>query len=77
MTNASRGYYSQMKWNTPLSVEHAQAVQGYRAAHEVALRRSRGEATTEDMRQAMIGYRRLLDDLLDAANDHDHLRAAS
>lgn len=60
-----------------LSVEHAQAVQGYRAAHEVAMRRSRGEATTEDMRQAMIGYRRLLDDLLGAANDHDHLRAAS
>jgi hypothetical protein len=57
-----------------LSVEHAQAVQGYRAAHEVAMRRARGEATTEDMRQAMIGYRRLLDELLGA---NEPMREAS
>ncbi len=46
-----------------LSVEHAEAVQGYRAAHEVALRHASGEASTEDMRQAMIGYRGLFDQL--------------
>ncbi|HWD66657.1 MAG TPA: hypothetical protein VG227_01735 [Caulobacteraceae bacterium] len=57
-----------------LSVEHAEAVQGYRAAHEVALRRASGEATTEDMRQAMIGYRRLLDELLGA---NETMRQAS
>jgi hypothetical protein len=47
-----------------LSVEHAEAVQGYRAAHEVAAKRARGEASTEDMRQAMIGYRKLFDELV-------------
>lgn len=57
-----------------LSVEHAEAVQGYRAAHEVALRHASGEASTEDMRQAMIGYRRLLDELLGAS---EPMRAAS
>ncbi len=46
-----------------LSVEHAEAVQGYRAAHEVAAKRARGEASTEDMRQAMIGYRGIFDQL--------------
>ncbi|MBV9996461.1 MAG: hypothetical protein JO127_14755 [Caulobacteraceae bacterium] len=50
-----------------LSVDHAEAVQNYRAAHEVALRHARGEAGTEDMRQAMIGYRTLFDDLVGEA----------
>lgn len=47
-----------------LSVDHAQAVQNYRAAHEVMLRHGRGEASTEDMRKAMIDYRTLFDDLV-------------
>ena len=47
-----------------LSVEHAGAVQGYRAAHEVVVRRTRGEATTEDMRQAIINYRRMFEELV-------------
>ena len=44
--------------NHPLVVEH------YRAAHEIALRHARGEAGTEDFRQAMILYRTLFDDLV-------------
>jgi hypothetical protein len=48
-----------------VSVEHASVVDHYRAAHVVAGRVSRGGATTEDMREAMLHYRTLLDDLID------------
>lgn len=47
-----------------ISVDHPQVVDNYRAAHEIALRHSRGEATTEDLRKAMLYYRSLFDDLL-------------
>lgn len=47
-----------------LSVDHPVVVQNYRAAHEVALRHGRGEAGTEDLRQAMIHYRTLFDELV-------------
>jgi len=49
-----------------LSVDHAQVVRNYRAAHTIALRRDRGEATTEDLRQALVYYRDLFDELLEA-----------
>ena len=47
-----------------LSVDHPQVVENYRAAHDIALRHERGEAGTEDLRQAMIHYRSLFDDLV-------------
>jgi len=47
-----------------LSVDHAEVVQNYRAAHDIALRHERGEAGTEDLRQAMIHYRGLFDELV-------------
>ena len=47
-----------------LSVDHAEAVQEYRSAHDVTERHARGDASTEDMRQAMIHYRVLFDELL-------------
>ncbi len=47
-----------------LSVDHPQVVANYRAAHDIALRHERGEAGTEDLRQAMIHYRALFDDLV-------------
>ena len=47
-----------------LSVDHPDVVQNYRAAHDIALRHGRGEASTEDLRQAMIHYRMLFDDLV-------------
>jgi len=50
-----------------LSVDHAEVVQNYRAAHEIALRHERGEAGTEDLRQAMIHYRGLFDELVNEA----------
>jgi hypothetical protein len=46
-----------------LSVEHPHLVDNYRTAHEVALREGRGQANTEDLRQAMIHYRELFEDL--------------
>jgi len=47
-----------------VSVEHADVVSDYRAAHSIALANQRGQATTEDLRQAMIHYRALFDDLV-------------
>jgi len=40
-------------------------VENYRAAHDIALRHSRGHASTEDLRKAMVHYRTLFQELLD------------
>jgi hypothetical protein len=48
-----------------ISVDHPRVVDNYRAAHEIALRHRRGEATTEDLRNAIIYYRSLFDELLE------------
>jgi len=47
-----------------LSVDHPEVVQNYRAAHGIALANGQGQATTEDLRQAMVHYRSLFEDLL-------------
>ncbi|HWL96759.1 MAG TPA: hypothetical protein VNP20_05395 [Nocardioidaceae bacterium] len=52
-----------------LSVDHPHVVQHYRTAHTVAVAQSRGEADTEQLRQAVTSYRALVDALLD---DADH-----
>ena len=46
-----------------LSADYPTVVQNYRAGHDTALRHRRGEANTEDLRQAMIHYRALFDEL--------------
>jgi hypothetical protein len=38
--------------------------QNYRSAHEIALRQAKGQASTEDLRRAMIHYRALFDELV-------------
>jgi FtsZ-interacting cell division protein ZipA len=48
-----------------ISVDHPHVIDNYRAAAEIAQRHKRGEATTEDLRQAMVYYRQLLEDLLE------------
>jgi len=48
-----------------LSVDHPVVVENYRAAHDIALRSDRGQADTEDLRQAMVHYRVLFEDLLE------------
>ena len=47
-----------------ISVDHPKIVEHYRAGHDVAVRHERGEAGTEDLRQAMIHYRALFDELV-------------
>ncbi|MDG4828872.1 hypothetical protein O7627_06075 [Solwaraspora sp. WMMD1047] len=47
-----------------LSVEHAQTLTHYRDAHEIHLRNERGEASTEQLRQAVVHYRALFAELL-------------
>jgi hypothetical protein len=48
-----------------LSVHHPRVVSNYRSARDIARRHRRGEATTEDLRQAMVFYRELFQDLLE------------
>ena len=47
-----------------LSVEHARTLGHYRDAHEISRRNSEGDASTEDLRQALVHYRALFADLL-------------
>ncbi|MFE7267592.1 hypothetical protein ACFU9B_37070 [Streptomyces sp. NPDC057592] len=47
-----------------LSVEHGRTLQNYRTAHEVSDRSSRHQASTEELRGAMVHYRALFDELL-------------
>lgn len=51
-----------------ISVEHPVVVASYRTAHEIALRQTKGEADTEDLRQAMIHYRTLFEELVRERN---------
>jgi FtsZ-interacting cell division protein ZipA len=50
-----------------ISVDHPNVVTNYRAGREIARRNKRGDATTEDLRQAMTHYRSLFDELVEAA----------
>lgn len=60
-----------------LSVDHAEVVQNYRSAHDIALRHSRGDASTEDLRTAMIHYRALFDDLVNEPEPSGHAHLAT
>jgi hypothetical protein len=48
-----------------LSVDHPVVVQNYRTARALVLRRQQGQAGTEEMRQAVVNYRSLFDELLE------------
>lgn len=50
-----------------VSVEHPDVVLNYRQAHAIAEASERRQATTEDLRQAMVNYRALFSELLGAA----------
>jgi hypothetical protein len=47
-----------------ISVDHPLVLENYRAAHGSALRQTRGQASTEDLRLAMIHYRTLFEELI-------------
>ena len=50
-----------------ISVDHPDVVNNYRTAHDIAERNKSGKATTEDLRQAMVHYRSLFEELLETA----------
>jgi len=61
-----------------ISVDHPAVVDHYRTAHAIAQRDHRGEANTEDLRQAVVHYRALFDELLEVgepapARDQEHM----
>lgn len=47
-----------------ISVDHPSVLENYRAAHQSALLQTKGQASTEDLRQAMIHYRTLFEELV-------------
>jgi hypothetical protein len=47
-----------------VSVDHPHLVENYRAGHGVWAANERGEATTEDLRQSLVHYRSLFEELL-------------
>jgi hypothetical protein len=47
-----------------ISVDHPRLVEDFRSAHAIALRVGKNEATTEDLRTAMIHFRSLFEDLV-------------
>jgi hypothetical protein len=62
-----RGYpvedFSQRE--SDLSVDHPTVLENYRSAHGISMAQSQGQASTEDLRQAMVHYRTLFVELLE------------
>ena len=52
-----------------LSVKHPRVVEHYRAGHAIIETHGTGTASTEDLRQAMLHYRALFEDLIGATTD--------
>ncbi|MEV5323962.1 hypothetical protein AB0K67_07415 [Nonomuraea sp. NPDC052634] len=63
---AERGYPTEdfEQRLSDLSVGHAETLDHYRTAHEISGRAARKDASTEDLRQAMVHYRALFEELL-------------
>jgi hypothetical protein len=59
-----------------VSVDHPAVVENYRAAHDVCERARSQQASTEDLRAALLHYRSLFDDLLQQPEHADEHRAA-
>jgi hypothetical protein len=59
-----------------ISVHHPTVVETYRSAQAIAMREQRGEASTEDLRKAVVYYRTLFDELLEVRGGQPGLRSA-
>jgi hypothetical protein len=63
---STRGYpvnnFEQMA--ADISVNHPLVMENYRAAHEIAQKQMRGQSNTEELRQAMVHYRTLFEELV-------------
>jgi hypothetical protein len=49
-----------------ISVNYPTVVHNYRSAREIVLRHAKGHSSTEDLRQAIVCYRSLFEELLDS-----------
>ena len=47
-----------------ISVDHPLVLENYRSGHKIAVLQTSGQASTEELRQAMIHYRTLFDELV-------------
>ena len=59
-----------------VSVDHPSVVENYRAAHGISVRAARNEADTEDLRQALVHFRALFEELLgdtDRSRDREEM----
>ncbi len=59
-----------------ISVHHPSLVETYRLAQVIAVRDQRGEASTEDLRKAVVYYRAMFDELLEVRGGKPGLRSA-
>jgi hypothetical protein len=59
-----------------LSVSYPRVMENYRLAHAVAVRLGKIEATTEELRVAMIQYRAIFDELAQPVRPAEHVSAA-
>ena len=57
-----------------LTVDHGEVARHYREGHEIAQRHERGQASTEELRQAMIHFEALFDDLVNEVTEDSDAR---
>jgi hypothetical protein len=57
-----------------LTVDHGEVARHYRDGHDIVLRDAQGSASTEDLRQAMIHFEALFDDLVNEVTGIDKTR---
>jgi hypothetical protein len=58
-----------------VSVDHPQLVDNYRSAHRTWAANERGEAGTEDLRQSLVHYRSLFEELLETSDEREGARS--
>jgi hypothetical protein len=56
-----------------ISVDHPKVVETYRSARAIAIRDKQGEASTEELRKAVVYYRTLFDELLEVRDPNPGL----
>ena len=67
---SDRGYPDDFEQHVDvISVDHPRLVENYRTAHAVRERAGTNQATTEDLREAVVGYRGLFEELLGEEDD--------
>ncbi|MDP8959334.1 MAG: hypothetical protein M3N51_09100 [Actinomycetota bacterium] len=60
-----------------ISVDHPVVVENYRTAHAIAMDQEQGRASTEDLRQALVSYRALFEELLESDEGRPGIREAT